>query len=678
MPLNTMQTPFQETLHGVIVRDPYRWLENRNLPATKEWIQAQQRQCAEYFDADPDFDRLAGIVSGYLNIEVMDQPVRVHGRYLFYRKRKKDEQQGCLYIQDTHSGVEQLLVDPSQYGSTTSVGIQSISNDGNLLAFRVRKGGEDRNEIRIFDVNGRSLLPDKIASGFSRGFAFVNEGAGYFYVQELDDDCEDHVVRFHIIGSGNQDEIVFRTPRRDGSRLLLTANPHLLVASFVWMAGSCRKTDFWVSATIAPHHWTRAIKSTEAQHRPLLVQHKLLVLMETTGAHQRLVEFSVEGVQLRVVVPKIELPVREYFVLRDRIYLRMESQGVSKIEVYDFEGKQYESIPLPEDGTVELLAVLTQATDSFFYSYESFRQPPAIYEYDTRKVATQLWHQHLPTQRVSSFEVSQECIRSKDGTSIPVTLVSRQGQLCGHSSPVVLTSYGGFGVAMSPRFSVLTSVLVELHVTFAVAHVRGGGEFGKAGHEAARGKNRQNSFDDFVSVAESLKSRSTEDGRPLAALGGSNAGLLVAVAMTQRPDLFDAILCIAPLLDMVRYENFDHAARWRDEYGTAANPEDFRALFGYSPYHHIADEIDYPATMFVTGDKDDRCNPAHVRKMAAALSTRDAQRSPVIVDYSKARGHSPALSLSVRIGALTRRVAFLCKELNITLPKGDRCVLPNA
>ena len=225
-------------------------------------------------------------------------------------------------------------------------------------------------------------------------------------------------------------------------------------------------------------------------------------------------------------------------------------------------------------------------------------------------------------------------------------------------------------MTITPQFSVLAAIMMELGAAFALPHVRGGGEFDQAWHDAGRARNRQASFDDFIAAAEWLCNQAITTPHQLAIFGGSNSGLLVAASMTQRPDLFGAVLSIAPLLDMVRYEKFDQAMKWTGEYGTAENPEDFQALYAYSPYHHVAEEVDYPATLFVTGDKDDRCNPAHVRKMAALLEGRLAQKSPVIVDYSEERGHSPVLPLSIRIPALARRIAFLCRELQIPIPGG--------
>jgi prolyl oligopeptidase len=223
---------------------------------------------------------------------------------------------------------------------------------------------------------------------------------------------------------------------------------------------------------------------------------------------------------------------------------------------------------------------------------------------------------------------------------------------------------------MTPQFSVLVAFMLECGAIFAIPHIRGGGEFGKAWHEAGRRRNRQTSFDDFLCAAEWLCREEITSPSQLAIFGGSNSGLLVGTAMTQRPDLFRAVICIAPLLDMVRYEHFDQALNWRKEYGTCESEEDFHALYAYSPYHRILDNVDYPAVFFVTGDQDDRCNPAHVRKTAARLIENTEQSKTVLVDYSCERGHSPVLPLSVRIDALARRVAFLGSELNLPLING--------
>lgn len=243
------------------------------------------------------------------------------------------------------------------------------------------------------------------------------------------------------------------------------------------------------------------------------------------------------------------------------------------------------------------------------------------------------------------------------------------------AQPVILTGYGGFGTAEAPRFSRFTKLMIQLGASIARPCIRGGSEFGDDWHSSATRTHRQTSIDDFLAGAEWLCSQGVTDARRLALMGSSNGGLLVMTAATQRPELFKAVLCIGPLLDMVRYERFDHASRWKDEYGTVEDAEEFRALLAYSPYHNIKQAVDYPATLFVTGDADDRCNPAHVRKMSAALQNRAVQSHPILVDYAQQWGHLPTLSLSERTEALARKLAFLCDQLDLTIPGGAGDVL---
>jgi prolyl oligopeptidase len=338
--------------------------------------------------------------------------------------------------------------------------------------------------------------------------------------------------------------------------------------------------------------------------------------------------------------------------------------SVPYIRCWDLSGQPHKGIVIPTDGTIRLLPNHNEE-DTLFYTYESYALPPVIFEYSPGDGRSEIWHSREPVINQKSFAIRQSTYLSKDGVEIPITLVGGDHVHPGHPGFVIMTSYGGFGIPSMPQFSALVTIMLEQGVVFALPHIRGGGEFGKTWHDAGRGRNRQASFDDFLAAAEWLCVEGITTPEKLGIFGGSNSGLLVGAAMTQRPELFRAVLCIAPLLDMVRYETFDQAAKWRYEYGTAREARDFHSLYAYSPYHHVDDGVDYPPTLFVSGDKDDRCNPAHLRKMAARLLGRSAQTNAIVVDYSDQRGHSPVLPLSVRTEALARRVAFLCHELGI-------------
>lgn len=580
-------------------------------------------------------------------------------------------EQGSICVRGISGGSERVLVDPSLEGRYTSACICRVSADGAFLAYEARRGGEDRKEIRFMDARNGTLLLNCIPSGYGRGLAFSRNG--YFYCHETDPRSSEHLIHYQPFGSEGRAKVVFRVPRAKGSRLILTGNAYFLGALFLHPEGSEVLRDFWIANLVeGTPEWAEVFRNKRATYTPMLCHDRILALAETCSDSTQLVWLSKDGEEIGVFVPARETPIRQIVVARDRIFLSYLDRGGAVIA-----GERGDSVSLPDWGTMRILPAYTQDVDCFFYTFESFDVPPSIYLYEVRTNESTLWHKRGPDGLNKRSHVQQITIPSKDGVPVPLTLVSAEpDQARTKPGPVLMTSYGGFGVAMTPEFSVLVAILLELGATFALAHIRGGGEFGESWHQAGRARNRQTAFDDFIAAGVWLCDARLTTPHQLAIFGGSNSGLLVASVMTQRPDLFGAILCIAPLLDMVRYESFGQAAKWGREYGTVEDPEDFYALHAYSPYHHVAEDIDYPATLFVTGDRDDRCNPAHVRKMAAMLQGRDAQNSPVIVDYGTERGHSPALPLSDRISALARRIAFLCREIRIPVSAGGRDETP--
>jgi prolyl oligopeptidase len=665
-------SPIEEVMHGVVVADPFRWLESRETPETEEWLHQQRRLFNTYFGECTDLAELRVCVQEYLDVEVVDQPAHVGDRY-FYRKRKKGQEQGSIYMRNKLNAEERLLVSPTNDDPFSSVGIYRISEDGNLLAYELKNGGEDRKEIHIIDIEAETVLPDTAPHGHARGFAFTPQSDGYFYIQETGPAEHEHKLRRHLFGQTGDDEIVFRAPRWDGSRLILTANAKRLGAIWLRLDGCQIRASFSVLSFDSESRWTRVFREKAVPYNPLLVHDLILILTETESGDSELIEISEDGHRLRTVVPCRGTSIRQYAITRDRLFVSRVDRGVTAIEAWDFDGHQLRGIEVPAGGTVSMLPLQSQNSNGFFYNYQSYDCPPTIFEYSMETESSTLWHQQdLPRPNRHRY-VRETSFTSKDGTVIPITLVSKERKSHSSRQPVIMTSYGGFGVTMTPQFSVLVTIMMEFGAVLVLPHVRGGGELGKTWHEAGRRHNKQRTFDDFISAAEWLSREGITTPERLAIFGGSNSGLLVAGAMTQRPDLFGAVLSIAPLIDMVRYEQFDDAARWRGEFGTAEDPEDFRALYSYSPYHQVGDEINYPATLFVSGDRDQRCNPAHARKMVALLQGRTAQSSPIILDYSEHRGHSSVLPISIRVEALARRIAFLCRELHITtLDGGNR------
>jgi prolyl oligopeptidase len=403
---------------------------------------------------------------------------------------------------------------------------------------------------------------------------------------------------------------------------------------------------------------------------PFLVGKRLLAY-RSGNSNGEIVELDLESNGwIRDIIPESELRIRQWDLFGDRIVVTYLSGTESLIRIWSVEGALLETLPSTSGSTRRLIPTYSEDADEYFLNSESYTSPPRLVRYKRDNAVGEPWGEDIASRLVPTLNMRKVTYRSKDGVEITMSLLSAGDMSQFKLRPAIMTAYGGFGHIITPQFSTFLSVLLRLGFLFALPEIRGGGERGTAWHEAARGRRRQVAFDDFISGAEWLCEQDFTLAKKLAVFGGSNSGLLVGAAITQRPDLFGAALCIAPLLDMVRYHLFDRARVWSGEYGTSDDPEDFRALLAYSPYHRIQQDVDYPAVLFVTGDQDTRCNPAHARKMAAYLMDRRAQKRPILVDHSAERGHSPNMPLSVRVEAITRRIAFLCHELGVEVAEG--------
>jgi prolyl oligopeptidase len=400
---------------------------------------------------------------------------------------------------------------------------------------------------------------------------------------------------------------------------------------------------------------------------PQFMGERIFAITDLDAPNLRVVELklNVEGKPcVQEIVPTGEKLIQQWAVVGEHIVVCFLERTSFTLCIFDSLGREVARVPVPQHHTIRLIAGCGD-NDDFLFESESFFHSVSIHRYSISRLEETTCTQPAVSIDSMHYAVRAVWYASKDGTRIPMFLVGRHEVLDRRQNPVILTSYGGFRTSMTPQFSVFVAFLMEQGCVFALPNIRGGGEFGAMWHLAAQRHHRQIAFDDFIAAAEWL----IEDGiaalGKIAIFGGSNSGLLVGAALTQVPALFRAVVCMAPLLDMVRYHLFDGAGKWIDEYGTAEDPNDFAALWGYSPYHRIRDNTPYPAIMMVSGDVDQKCNPLHARKMVARLQAASDSRYPIILDYSKYRGHAPVLPLSVRIQALTDRMAFLCDQLEL-------------
>jgi prolyl oligopeptidase len=659
-----------EVIHGVEVRDPYRWLEDRQLPDTEEWINRQQQLCAQYFLRNEFYSPLKQIVAETLAVEVIDQAARA-GERVFLRKQVSGQEQAAIWVRSAVETEDNLLVDPATLGSNISIGILRISSDGSLLAYSVRSSGSDAAEVRVVNVETGETLPEHLALSYVRSFTFATQGKGFYYCTEPVDGVETLSVKHHQLGeSPSSDVALFSVPWAKHRRLALLSNCGTLAAVVSEFAGAKMVHELYITTENSSSDWNALYTGVCGRLWPILARGQVFLLDRENARNGQIVGFRVGDKSIRVIVPEGSNPIQKCLVTQEGFLVTYLVDRKSRVERWSAEGAFMEILDLPSGGSIEVLPSYSEQSSSLYFLHESYTEAPSLSEIDLTKEQCAEPIQWTVTDEKSHASVRELWYTSRDGTQIPVSLLEPIKKRFPGPQPVILSAYGGFGAAEVPRYSRFAKIMAELGVTIAKPSIRGGSEFGEDWHKAATKRQKQTAIDDFLAAAEWLCSEDITDERHLAIMGASNGGLLVAAAAMQRPDLFKAVICTGPLTDMLRYERFDHASKWRDEYGTVEDAEDFQALLSYSPYHNVKDTADYPAMLFVTGDADDRCNPAHARKMVAVLQERAAQRQLVIVDYAKRWGHLPTLSLTERIEALVRKIAFLCDQLDIALP-GD-------
>jgi prolyl oligopeptidase len=659
-----------ETLHGVTVSDPYRWLEDRNSARTQAWVEGQTRYARAYLDRIPGRERIRERVCELLDVETYDS-VFGNGSHYFFRKRLPGEEQSCIYMRDVASGEDRLLLDPAALGKSiyTAVKPLRVSPDGQLLLYEIKEGGERTGRFAILDLHNGQTLPDVLPRGYLRGFAFAPGGRSFYYVHESPEDLKPfrRAAFHHFLGTSfAEDREIFVAGEDKNLRLcLLTDGKRLgfLVHRFLGRV----RTDLYWRPMEGPGHMEPLVRSAEYLFSPVLMHNRVFAATDRDAPNLRIVELrhrkrkAPEWVE---VVPESDTAICQWLVVGDRVCVSRIQGTKAGVSLFDFSGRKTSELPIRAGETVRLIGGSHENTELLFET-ESFMEPVSIWRYSEKIGKRVLWAKRCVPFGSGNYGHTQVWSTSKDGTRVPMSLVGRRDLLAGGNHPVIMTSYGGFGVSVTPQFSVFVAFLMERGCLFALPHIRGGSEFGVAWHEAAKKHSRQNAHDDFLGAAEWLIAAGRAWPEKFAIFGGSNSGLLVAAAMTQRPDLFRTVLCMVPMLDMLRYHLFDNAHVWREEFGSADDLDDFLALANYSPYHQVRSGTAYPATMIVSGDADQNCNPLHARKMTARLQAANSSGYPILLDYSRFRGHSPVLPLRERINALTDRLAFLCDQLQL-------------
>ena len=649
-----------ETLHGVEVVDPYRWLENQEAPETREWLAAQEKYARSWIDGAPRRAAIEKRLEELMRVETVSFPT-VRKNRVFFTRRAPEQSQPVLYVREGLGGTDRLLVDPNARGGSISVSLQAVSPDGSVLAYGLRKGGEDETEMQLLDVAtgkdvgarlprarymGVEIAPDNRTLYFSK---FEVKGPGIYRYQ-------DGQAPERLFGDGyTPQNIIGIDLSPSGKRLLLTV-----------MLGSAGSKDEVYLMDLGSKQVTTINKEIDARFRGTFAGEETVVFTTNWKApRQRVVSVPAAAPELakaKEIVPETAWQLESASLVGGRIALQYLENVQSKVKFVDLQGKLVREMAAPGLGTAS--NVFGEWTnDTAFLTYSSFYQPNTIYSYSVSKgTQTEFARERTPLERLD-VKMEQVWYTSKDGTKVPMFLAHRRDRKLDGNNPTLLTGYGGFTLTMTPGFAPWAAWWIEHGGVIALPSLRGGSEFGEAWHQGGMLGKKQNTFDDFIGAAEWLIAKRYTRPEKLAIRGGSNGGLLVGAAMTQRPELFGVVSCAVPLLDMVRYHLFKVARFWVPEYGSSEDAGQFRTILSYSPYQKVKDGVKYPATILITGDSDTRVDPLHARKMAARLQAATGSGKPVILHYDTEGGHTQGLPLGKRVRNLADELAFVTQQL---------------
>ncbi len=669
-----------ETLHGVEVADPYRWLEDVEGEGVRPWMDAQDKLARAHLSKLPGRDALRARLTELFKVEAMGAPVRKGERFFLYR-RAADQEKYVVYWKDGEGGEEKILIDPNALSEDGSVSLGGIypTEDGKLVAYRLSENNADESTMYVMDVaSGETSPVDVIPGANYTSASWLPDNSGFYYtVLPTDPDIpEDQrpgesTVRFHALGTPPADDPVVAPATKDpqvfqGVGLSRDGATLFLYKSYGW-----NKNDVFSRPTaLADAPWAPVAEGLDAKTYVVEVHEGFVYLMTNHEApNWKLLRAPVATPTLaaaQVIVPeRADAVLDDASLVGGKLALTYMERARNVMKLHTLDGSFERDVALPSIGSVSGMIGQPDHAKGYF-TFTSFTTPRQIYEADMATGETRLWAQVDVPVDPDAFQVEQVEYASKDGTTVTMFLVHKKGIELDGSTPFLLYGYGGFNVSLTPSFSSSIYPWLEAGGGYAVANLRGGGEYGEAWHRDGMLDKKQNVFDDFIGAAEYLVAKKYTSPDKLGIRGGSNGGLLVGAAMTQRPDLFGAVVCAVPLLDMVRYHLSGRGRTWVSEYGSAEDADQFSTLHAYSPYHRITTGTDYPPTLFQSADSDDRVDPLHARKMAAALQAADPDGEPILLRIEENAGHGGGDMVSKAIDSSVDTYSFLMASLGLS------------
>jgi len=670
----------EDMVQGHKIVDPYRYLEDAANPDTQAYVRDQMAYTRSLLDPLPGRDKINARLEQLLTIGTIGAP-QIGGNYYFYTRRDGQQNQPVLYVREGTDGADRALVDANRMSADGTVALDwwFPSETGKYVAYGTSPGGSEESTLHIIETATGKVLGDWIERTRFASVAWKNDDAGFYYTRhprkgEVPPGDEVYYVKvfYHALGADPaRDPLVFGEGRnaQDIPTVSLSEDDRwLLITVFEGWAKSemylldlktgtpplelTAKKDFLYNAEV----FKGKLYITTNEDAP---RYRLFVAEATAPARDAWKE----------IIPQGEAVLQGAAVFGGKLFAQYEHNATSQLKLFDLDGKPVTDIAMPAIGSVFATGGRWDR-DQAFFGFQSYTFPPSVYRYDLNDHKSSLWAKvNAPSIEPSAYEVNQAWYNSKDGTRVPMFVVHKKGLPRNGKNPALLTGYGGFNISMSPTFNRSAYLWLEHGGIYAVANLRGGSEFGEDWHRAGMLDKKQNVFDDFIAAAEFLISDKYTDKDHLAISGGSNGGLLMGTMITQRPDLFRAVVCAVPLLDMLRYQNFQIAKLWIPEYGSADDAKQFDWLYAYSPYHHVKEGIEYPSILFMTADTDTRVDPMHAKKMAALLQAEakngQSQDRPILLRIETKAGHGAGKPVTKQIEESTDMYSFLFWQLGV-------------
>jgi prolyl oligopeptidase len=685
-----------DTYHGVAVPDPYRWLEDANSPQTIEWVNRQNKLTAAFLNT-PSREKIKQRLTKLWNYPRYSAPTKKGSRY-FYRKNDGLQNQSVLYFQQSLAGEPNVLINPNLLSpdGTISIGSSGLSHDGSLFAYGLSQSGSDMQQVKIKNIDSLSDYDDLLQWCRWPSLAFKHDNSGLFYDRfpqpntvAPEDRFNYNRVYFHKLATTQADDLlVYEDPQNkelgfdpfiseDGQFLFLHVShgtdPNNRVyyrpvdlsgvayLSFVAQAKKEAKSE-----SNAP--FVKLLNDADAKYDFVTnVDSNFYFLTDLDAPRGRIIAIDANNPardNWRTTIPQSADVIDFAGCVNNRLVVVYLTDVHNRLCIYSLDGSFLREIPLPALGEVSELSGGQFDTEMFF-TFTSFLFPPTIYRYDFNTDTLAVFRKPEIDFDPSPYETHQYFYSSKDGVRIPIFIVYKKGIALDGNNPTLLYAYGGFGASNTPYFSVGRIIWLEHGGVFALANIRGGGEYGEDWHRAAMREKRQTGFNDFLAAAQFLIDGNYTNPKRLAILGGSNGGLLTAVCMLQRPDLFGAVVSAVPVTDMLRFNKFTIGRYWIPEYGNPDDPEDFKYLFAYSPLHNVKSGVAYPPVLVTTADTDDRVVPMHAKKFVATLQHDDPAGNPILLRVQTKAGHGHGMPMTKIIDETADIYAFLFKTLNV-------------